>query len=192
MFERLSRYGNSPVLESSNIILRAPRSSDWAKWVETRAASRKFLTPWEPKWSQDALSRSTFKYRIKRYAEEARDETGFSFFLFHRETDELVGGVTVSNIRRGVAQIATLGYWSAEKHSRQGYMYEAILVLLPWLFNEQGLHRVEAACLPANIASFKLLEKLGFTREGLARQYLCINGVWHDHLLYGLLKSDQA
>lgn len=173
-------------------MLRAPKSSDWAAWVEIRASSRQFLTPWEPLWGPDALSRRAFKYRVKRYAEDARDEIGFSYFVFHRQSGQLIGGITVSNIRRGVAQMATLGYWIAENYSRKGHMTEAVGALLPWLFNEQGLHRIEAACLPSNVASYKLLEKLGFQREGMARRYLRINGTWHDHLLYGLLRSDMT
>lgn len=179
-----------PVLRGAHLTLRAPRNSDWAAWAEVRASSRKFLTPWEPVWGPDALSRRAFKYRLKRYQEDARDEIGFSYFVFRHADKQLVGGITVSNIRRGVAQMATLGYWVGEQYSRKGYMSEAVGILLPWLFNEQGLHRIEAACLPENVASYKLLEKLGFQREGLARRYLCINGVWHDHLLYGILRND--
>lgn len=179
-----------PVLEGAHLTLRAPKSADWSAWAEIRASSRPFLTPWEPVWGPDALTKRAFRYRIKRYAEDARDEIGFSYFVFHRGDAELIGGITVTNIRRGVAQMATLGYWIGEKYSRKGHMSEAVGILLPWLFNEQGLHRIEAACLPSNVASQNLLEKLGFQKEGLARKYLCINGEWHDHLLYGLLNTD--
>jgi ribosomal-protein-alanine N-acetyltransferase len=69
-------------------------------------------------------------------------------------------------------------------------MFEALCGLMPFLFYEFSLRRIEAACLPSNIPSSKLLEKVGFSREGRAREYLCINGVWHDHLLYALLDKD--
>jgi [ribosomal protein S5]-alanine N-acetyltransferase len=77
-----------------------------------------------------------------------------------------------------------------EPHAGRGHMTAALRVLLPTLFGELNLHRVEAACIPSNTASIRVLEKCGFTREGLARRYLCINGVWQDHLLFGLLHED--
>ena len=138
----------------------------------------------------DSLSKGNFKARLRRYSRDVRDDGGQAFFLFLRDSHQLVGGITLNNIRRGVAQTGTLGYWTGERFARQGYMFEALTGLLPVLFDEFGLRRVEAACLPANISSSNLLEKVGFTHEGLAREYLCINGVWHDHLLYAALKAD--
>ena len=102
----------------------------------------------------------------------------------------LLGGVTLANVRRGIVQAGTLGYWVGEPFSGQGHMTAALRVLLPFLLGELALHRVEAACIPSNGASIRVLEKCGFVREGLARRYLCINGVWQDHLLFGLLNED--
>jgi len=93
-------------------------------------------------------------------------------------------------VRRGVTQACTLGYWIGAPHARKGYMTAAVRAAIPFVFDSLELHRLEAACLPANVASIKLLERTGFTREGMARRYLKINGVWQDHLLYGLLESD--
>jgi ribosomal-protein-alanine N-acetyltransferase len=136
------------------------------------------------------LSRANFKARLRRYSRDVKEDSGQAFFLFLRDSHQLVGGITLSNIRRGVAQTGTLGYWTGQQFARQGYMFEALCGLIPGLFSEFGLRRVEAACLPENIPSSNLLEKVGFFREGLAREYLCINGVWHDHLLYAILKGD--
>jgi ribosomal-protein-alanine N-acetyltransferase len=69
-------------------------------------------------------------------------------------------------------------------------MTAAVRALIPVVFDLLRLHRVEAACIPSNIASVRLLEKTGFRREGYARAYLCINGMWQDHLLYAQLRSD--
>ena len=76
-------------------------------------------------------------------------------------------------------------------HAQKGYMTAAVRAVIPFVFDSLELHRLEAACLPANVASIKLLERTGFTREGIARRYLKINGVWQDHLLYALLESDR-
>jgi len=102
----------------------------------------------------------------------------------------LLGGLTLTNIRRGVAQAGSLGYWIGQPHARRGLMTAAVNALIPFVFCTLRLHRLEAACIPSNIASVRLLEKTGFTREGFAREYLCINGLWQDHLLYALLRTD--
>jgi ribosomal-protein-alanine N-acetyltransferase len=121
---------------------------------------------------------------------EWRDDAGYSFLIFRRTDDVLIGGVTLSHLRRGVAQTASLGYWVGAAFARQGHMSEALGQLLPFAFDRLGLHRVEAACLPHNVASRGLLMKLGFREEGYAREYLKIDGVWQDHVLYGLLRAD--
>ena len=96
----------------------------------------------------------------------------------------------MSNLQRGVAMSCSLGYWIGQPHARQGYMSEALRRLLPFVFETLGLHRIEAACLPTNVASRGLLQKIGFREEGYARGYLRINGAWHDHVLFALLAED--
>jgi ribosomal-protein-alanine N-acetyltransferase len=117
-------------------------------------------------------------------------DRAYPFLIFQERDGTLLGGVTLANVRRGIVQAGTIGYWTGEPYAGQGTMTRALRVLLPMLFGELGLHRVEAACIPTNAASIRVLEKSGFTREGLARRYLCINGVWQDHLLFGLLHDD--
>ena len=102
----------------------------------------------------------------------------------------MVGGLTLANIRRGVAQAGSIGYWVGQPFARQGYMTAAVRTLIPFCFGALRLHRLEAACIPTNDASIGLLEKTGFKREGYARGYLCINGAWQDHLLYARLRED--
>jgi ribosomal-protein-alanine N-acetyltransferase len=164
--------------------------SDYPAWVELRAASREFLTPWEPLWSNDELSRASFRRRVRHYLRDLREDVGYALFIFSATSGALVGGLTLCNVRRGVTQSCTLGYWVGAKFARQGYMTAAVRAVVPFVFDSLELHRLEAACLPTNAASIKLLEKTGFKREGLARRYLRINGVWQDHLLYALLDGD--
>ena len=110
--------------------------------------------------------------------------------IVRRRDEQLLGGVTMSNVRRGVAQSATLGYWIAEPYARKGHMTEALECVAVFAFDRLGLHRLEAACLPSNEASRRVLQKVGFQQEGYARSYLRIGGLWHDHLLFGLLAED--
>jgi ribosomal-protein-alanine N-acetyltransferase len=167
-----------------------PQMTDYPEWVALREASRDFLTPWEPTWPSDDLTRSAFRRRIKRYVEDQRADQAYAFLIFRAKDNALVGGLTLANVRRGVAQSGSLGYWMGAKFARQGYMTAAVRALIPFVFGGLRLHRLEAACIPANSASIRLLEKTGFQREGYAREYLCINGRWQDHLLYARLKDD--
>ncbi len=163
---------------------------DWREWTELRAASREFLEPWEPTWPEDALTRSAFRRRLRRQVRDGDEDRGYAFFVLQRQDDSLIGGVTLSNIQRGVSQSCNLGYWIGAAYARQGYMTEALNCVLSHCFGSLGLHRVEAACLPHNEASKRLLGRCGFNREGYAHEYLRIDGAWQDHLLFALLAPD--
>ncbi len=182
--------GQQPVIRGEGLYLRYPRIADFPIWAKLRAESREFLTPWEPVWADDELTRGAFRRRIKRYQKETRQDTAYVFFVLRESDNALVGGCTISNVRRGVTQCCTLGYWIGAKFARQGYMTNALRALLPFVFRTLGLHRIEAACLTENDASRKLLARVGFRQEGLARRYLLINGAWADHLLFALLKEE--
>jgi ribosomal-protein-alanine N-acetyltransferase len=167
------------------ITLRVPVMSDYASWAELRALSRAHLTPWEPQWTSDELTRSAYRRRLRHYAREAREDLGYAFFIFRAGDEALVGGLTLTNVRRGISQSATLGYWMGLPHARRGHMSAAVVAVLGFAGDELRLHRVEAACMPSNTPSIRVLERCGFEREGLARSYLKINGEWQDHLLFG-------
>ena len=190
LFRSLSGNAGSVRLEGARTFLRPPGERDWRAYAEVRAASRKFLEPWEPTWPSDALSREAFHRRLNRYASDWRNDTGYSMFVFGQESGVLLGGISLSNVRRGVAQTGTLGYWIGEAYAGQGLMREALGLLLGFCFKDLALHRVEAACLPSNAASRGLLMASGFSEDGFARKYLKIRGVWHDHLLFSLLAED--
>ncbi|MBV9523595.1 MAG: GNAT family N-acetyltransferase [Alphaproteobacteria bacterium] len=177
-------------LVGERIILRAPERGDWQIWADLRGESRSFLTPWEPSWPSDALSRASFRRRIARYAMDWRTDQGYSLFLFRRADEAILGGIGLSHVRRGVAETASLGYWIGERHARQGYMSEALRLTLDFAFHKLRLHRVEAACLPTNVPSRALLRKVGFREEGYAEKYLCIDGKWQDHTLFALLREE--
>jgi [ribosomal protein S5]-alanine N-acetyltransferase len=178
-----------PSVAGEGVLLRTPQATDYNDWAALREQSREFLVPWEPTWPADDLSRSAFRRRLRRYAEDLRTDQGYAFLIFRDSDNALVGGLTLANIRRGVAQAGSLGYWMGQPFVRQGYMTEAVRALIPFAFAALRLHRLEAACIPTNVGSIRLLEKTGFVREGYARNYLCINGIWQDHLLYGQLNE---
>lgn len=185
-----------PVLFGKTVTLRPPAAVDYAAWADLRARSRDHLVPWEPQWDRDELERNTYRRRLKLYAQEARDDLGHAFFIFaptlvatggDAPHHTLVGGLRLSNIRRGVSQAATIGYWLGLPHVGRGYMAAAVAAIIPFGFDKLGLHRLEAACLADNARSQRVLERNGFEREGIARDYIKINGVWRDHILYALI-----
>jgi len=178
-----------PTVDGDGVLLRMPQTTDYEEWAALREASREFLVPWEPTWPDDDLTRSAFRRRIKRYAEDLRTDQGYAFLITRSTDGALVGGLTLANIRRGVAQAGSLGYWMGLPFVRQGYMTAAVRGIIPFAFTALRLHRIEAACIPSNTGSIRLLEKTGFVREGYAREYLCIAGTWQDHLLYARLKD---
>jgi ribosomal-protein-alanine N-acetyltransferase len=190
LFRTLSAPEPLPPIAGDGVVLRAPQMTDFPAWAALRETSRKFLIPWEPTWPADDLTRPAFRQRLRRYAEDMRTDQAYAFFLYRADDNALIGGLALANIRRGVAQAGSLGYWVGEPYVRRGYMTAAVRALIPAAFDMLRLHRVEAACIPTNIASVRLLEKTGFRREGYARSYLCINGIWQDHLLYARLQSD--
>jgi [ribosomal protein S5]-alanine N-acetyltransferase len=172
------------------VFLRQPAMGDYPAWAQLRAASRQHLTVWEPQWARDELTRSAYRRRLRQYQRELREDQGYAFLIFRHSDAALLGGLSVSNVRRGVAQAASIGYWIGVPHIGRGHMTDAVRALLPFAFGTLGLHRLEAACLPHNLPSTRVLEKVGFKREGMARRYLRINGVWQDHDLFALLQDD--
>jgi [ribosomal protein S5]-alanine N-acetyltransferase len=177
-------------IDGDRVWMRPPRANDYDAWLQVRSDSRAFLEPWEPTWPSDVLTRASFKRRLKRYARDVRDDYGYSFFVFRREDDELVGGVNLSHVHRGVSQSCSMGYWMGQRYARQGLMSDAVKAAVSFSFDDLRLHRIEAACVPDNIPSRDLLRKVGFQEEGYARNYLRINGKWQDHLLFAWLSTD--
>jgi len=176
----LTRRKASFTVEGERVRLRSPMASDYAAWAALRAESRAHLTPWEPTWAHDELTRESFRRRLSRYRQAEREGAGYMFFIFAEPSLKLVGGIQLSNIRQGIAQSA----------ATMGYMTDAVTAVLRHGLERLGFHRIEAACLPANAASRRVLAKCGFTAEGTARKYLRINGEWQDHLLFAIVAGD--
>jgi ribosomal-protein-alanine N-acetyltransferase len=178
-------------LETERLTLRLPRHADFRPWTALRETSRAFLTPWEPTWATDHLTRKSFTGRVYWAQRALTQGSAVPLFILDRQDETLLGAITLDNIRRGPAQSATLGYWIGQPHARQGYMREAIEAVVHYAFRGQDLSRVEAACLPENVASRGVLEKAGFKYEGVAQSYLQINGRWRNHVLYAHLRHDR-
>ncbi len=179
-----------PMLRGAGLYLRPATPADYSAWSQLRAASRAFLEPWEPTWPDDDLTQAAFRRRLKRQEEDIARDEAYALLIFDQTSDQLLGGVTLGGVRRGVSQTGTLGYWMGAQHAGKGRMTCAVAATVEFAFARLRLHRVEAACIPDNAPSIALLGRNGFQREGYARGYLKIDGAWRDHVLFGLVEGD--
>ncbi|MGV8998452.1 MAG: GNAT family N-acetyltransferase [Parvibaculaceae bacterium] len=186
----ISKPDPSPLVMGDGVYLRAPHLTDFAEWAALRELSREFLTPWEPTWPIDDLTKSAYRRRLRRYQRELREDHAYPFFIFRMSDDVLVGGCTISNVHRGVQQDCTLGYWAGAPFAGQGHITRAVRALIPHVFEELKLHRIVASCLLENERSKGVLRRCGFREEGYTRGLLRINGVWRDHVQFAILRDD--
>lgn len=177
-------------LTGTRVSLRPPRQSDWHEWAMLRSHNSGFLQPWEPTWDPDCLTEEYYDKRFRRQVREWRDDRTYPFLITLHDSDALIGAINLNNISRGAGQQASLGYWIGENHQRHGYMTEAGRLIMEFAFTELKLHRLNAGTLPENTRSRSMLTRLGFKEEGFAARYIQIDGLWRDHVLYGLPIED--
>lgn len=178
-----------PTAEGALVYIRPPHRNDYREWAALRDRSRSFLTPWEPTWASDELSVSAFRARLNRARHDAKAGTAHVFLVFENASHRLVGGITLGHMRHGVSMCGQIGYWVGEPYAGKGFMTDAVCTLVRYGFDRLDLHRLEAACIPSNLRSVRVLEKAGFAREGLLKSYLKINGQWQDHLLFARISG---
>lgn len=190
LFRFISRPAEPAPISGDRVYLRQMRMEDFEEWVTLRLASEAFLAPWEPLRVGNEFDRQSWRRRVLAIRNEAHIDAAYGFLIFSRDSDRMVGGLTIGQVRRGVAQTGSLGYWMGEPWAGRGLMSDAVKAICRHAFTELHLRRIEAACMPHNVASRRVLERNGFQLEGLARQYLCIAGEWADHVTYARLASD--
>jgi ribosomal-protein-alanine N-acetyltransferase len=177
-----------PKLEGFRVLVTPPDYDDYDKWARTRLKNQKFLVPYEPKWPENCLSEDFFIRRLQKQEKNRKAGTGAYFLIHHKAGGDIIGGINLNDIKLGAVRHATLGYWLAQEYQGQGYMREAARLVIDFAFQVIKLKRLNAASLPDNDRSIKLLLALGFEEEGYAKKYLQINGQWRDHRLFGLVR----
>lgn len=188
--KKTPRNDAKPHLEGPRLILRPARPGDWPQWKNVRTKNRHYLEPFEPRWDINCLSKRYFHRRIAQQTKSREDDKAYSFIIFHKQTNDLIGSININNITRGPAQFASLGYWLAQAYQGKGYMGEAAQLIINYAFTTLKLERLNAGCLIHNQKSQNMLRRLGFTEEGRAIKYLQINGIRQDHILFGLNIDD--
>ena len=177
-------------ITGQKVILRPPQYSDWKAWADERKKNKLYLQPWEPLWSINELERSSFVKRVRMLERLSHNDQAYSFLIFTSDNEDFIGEVNISNVQRGIIQSCTIGYWIAKDCEGKGMMSESLELVKEFIFNELKLHRIEAACLPHNMPSLKVLLKNGFVEEGTARKLLKINDKWQDHTVLSFILDD--
>ncbi|MFS0558942.1 GNAT family N-acetyltransferase [Brevibacillus sp. 179-C9.3 HS] len=177
-------------LHTDEILLRPLQQKDAAELLELRLRNHDFLQPFEPIRSASFLTLAEQQEQISQAQKAFELGTAYAFGVFSRESEKMVGRVALSNVTRGAWQNATIGYFMDLTCNGKGYTTSAVKLALHFAFSDAGLHRVQAAVMPRNKPSIRVLEKNRFRQEGLSLRYLQINGVWEDHLIYALTAEE--
>lgn len=174
------------------VLLRPLIVSDFSAWQEVRRRNADWLTRWEAQrvaGQPDVVEdRDAYSVRCSARQRERQLGTGYGFGIF--VNGDFAGEINLTAVQRGPFQSAYVGYWIDEKHAGNGYMPESLVVLAQFAFEELHLHRIQISIIPRNAASRRVVEKLGIRDEGIAIRYLEINGVWEDHVRYGLTTEE--
>jgi len=173
---------SSTVIEGKRIFLRPPREKDQDEYLELNRRSASF--------NRGLASPPTSPEQFAAFLERCRVDTTAWFFICRRTDEAILGSISLSQISRGLFQSAYLGYQIGAEFAGQGYMTEAVALMLRYAFVDLKLHRLEANIQPGNAPSIALVKRAGFVKEGFSRRYLKICGRWRDHERWAILAED--
>jgi ribosomal-protein-alanine N-acetyltransferase len=179
-------------LSCARVLLRASDATRAAAVADYLVRNRAAHAPWNPPMHESTFTAEGQRARLTQAERAEAEGTQVGWFIgLHAEAERVIGHVRFSQISRGPFCSAMLGYAIDSAHQGQGLMREALEAALADVFGPRlRLHRVQANARPENIRSLALLERLGFEREGLAREYLFIDGAWRDHVLTACRNPD--
>ncbi|GAA0476958.1 MULTISPECIES: ribosomal protein S5-alanine N-acetyltransferase [Tatumella] len=177
-------------LTTDRMVVRLVNDRDAWRMADYYAGNRAYLMPWEPIRDQSYFQASGWQARLSVMTEQQRQGAAYYFILLDPSEQEVMGVANFSNVVRGCFYACYLGYSLGEKWQGQGLMQEALQAAIRYMQRQHKIHRIMANYMPRNQRSGNLLARLGFEKEGYARQYLLINGVWEDHVLTALTRED--
>jgi len=171
-------------VETERLVLRPPRTADVPEMRRALRQNAAHLRPWSvaPTSGEDAASLTSVSRAVLRHRREWKQGQAYVLLITPRDDERTV--------LRGAFQNGYLGYWIASDRQGRGLMTEAVRAATGFALSTAALHRVQAAVMPRNTASQRVLEKAGYRREGLAQRYLCIAGTWEDHLIFAVTAED--
>lgn len=181
-------------LESGDLILRPIKIRDQGEWTRVRTRNAAWLEPWEASSPAGPSQLPTYAGMVRVLNQQAKDAAALPFIITERvpglSKPAIVGQLTVSSIVWGSSMSATLGYWVDQDRAGRGIVPTAVAMATDHCFQALGLHRMEINIRPENVASLRVVEKLGFRDEGLRPRYLHINGRWADHRSFALTAEE--
>ena len=182
-----------PMLVGPRVYLRPLTPRDFEDWRAVRMRNRSWVEPWEPRpepgSADPVVDREAFRARCGAWDRQRHFDTAHGFGMFLRD-GSFVGEISIGSVQRGPFQSAYVGYWIGEEHAGQGYIPEGVALVLQYSFVTLGLHRIEIAIVPRNRASRRVVEKLELREEGVAQGFLQIDGVYEDHVRYGITAEE--
>lgn len=178
------------MLESQRLVLRPLSGDDAPALYDMMVRNRSFLKPWMPASSDETYTLEFQAADIAWRAEQWQQDRAYSFGIFLKQSQALIGRINISQVVRGAFLNCFLGYWLDQEHNGQGIMSEAVRTICPFVFEQLGLHRIEATTLLHNHGSQRVLAQAGFRDEGTALNYLQIDGRWQDHKRFALTRED--
>ncbi len=176
-------------ITTSRALIRLAEAGDASRLLRYRVQNREHLAPWEPLRDTVYFTLDHCTQTLAEAREVVRLDRAYPFFALDLAGEEILATFTFANVVRGAFQACHLGYSIAARRQGQGLMHEVLDAVLPWTFDELDMHRVMASYMPRNERSGRLLERLGFEREGYAKRYLQIAGVWEDHVLTSRIRE---
>jgi ribosomal-protein-alanine N-acetyltransferase len=185
----------STQISTERLILRPPRTTDVPAFRHALRRNHAHLKPWSvaPVGAEDPTSLTSVSRTVLRNRREWKQGVAYVLLITPRDDETLlIGRVALGGVLRGAFQNAYLGYWIDGDRQGQGLTTEAVVAATSFAFSSVGLHRVQAAVMPGNVASQRVLTKVGYRREGVAERYLCIAGRWEDHVLFAATEEEWA
>jgi [ribosomal protein S5]-alanine N-acetyltransferase len=180
-------------LVTERLVLHAPRPNDVAEMRRALRFNAAHLKPWSvaPAAGEDPASLASVSRAVLQHRREWKRGQTFVFVVVWRDDERrVIVRITLGGVLRGAFQNAYLGYWIDQQYQGRGLTTEAVRAATTFAFSAAGLHRIQAAVMPRNTGSVRVLEKAGYRREGVAQRYLCIAGAWEDHLLYAITEEE--
>lgn len=178
------------IYETERLLLKILDQSYAELVLDYYLRNRFFLEEWESIKYEEFYTKKYQQEQLVKELSNIENNNSFRLWIFKKQDERrIIGSVVFNNIVRGSFLSCHLGYKLDKDEINKGYITETIQKGIDIMFNEFGLHRIEANIMPKNKRSLRIAQKLGFYNEGLAYKYLKINGKWEDHIHMVLLND---
>ncbi|MBB6669202.1 GNAT family N-acetyltransferase [Cohnella nanjingensis] len=177
-------------IKGARVALRYLEERDAEAFVDMHRRNRDFFQPFLYERGEEFY---TAAYQVEQFRKSkamAENDEKYAYGIFLRETNDLIGMISLSQVTRGPLQSCWVGYYLDQRHNGRGYVSEALRLVVDFAFNDLKLHRVEAGVMPHNAKSIQVVEKAGFEREGLNKKNVFLNGQWQDHLHFAIVNPN--